>query len=1005
VAFAGSATELIVNGGFETVPFAPWTTTNATRGWWNFDSAAGAHSGNRYEYIGKESDGTTTANNVEDLLYQDIAVPAGATSATLTFWLRITSNDTSGTAHDTLAIEVRNTSNTVLQNLATFSNTDAPSTGTWTQKTFTLSGYANQTIRITLHGKTDASIETVFRLDDVSVSASASCTYSLSPTSTSPTACANSGTFTVTAPAGCAWTASPNQNWIHTTSSGTGNGSASYTYEENNSTTPRSGTIAVQGQSFTINQAGLLAAPSLSTPADGATGVSTTPTFSWTPPTGANRSWITLSTSPPDLPTDPCASSCPNCVKVGLSGNTDQSSYTPSTAFPYGGTTRTLSPNTTYYWQVQGYNTSGAQGKYSTVRSFTTAPDLLPAPVLTGPANGATGVSTTPTFSWTPPAGANRSWITLSTSASDLPTDPAANSCPTCVSVGLSGNTDETTYTPPTAFPYGGTTRTLSPNTTYYWEVQGYNTGGAQGNYSTVRSFTTAPALLPAPVLTGPADSATGVSITPTLTWTQPAGADRFWITMSTSASDLPTDPYASTCPNCVSVGVSGNTDETTYTPPDSFPYHGTTRTLSPGTKYYWQVQGYSTGGAQGNYSAIRSFTTASGCSYSLNPTGATRDSNPGPGSFSVTTGAGCPWAALPNQSWIHASSSGSGSGTVSYTIDANSGTSQRTGSISVQGQAFTINQAAASGTVEIANVPYIHQIYDTPDDFPSDNGNGPASSACGPTTTLMAIQRYAKLAAHPVTCSFPNSHSSPYGWYVSDIYTYNGYTYNIPSSSTWTTELQGYDGLFGYFLQDNPGSSLQRSTRLKEILEQHGISSATDDSVAGETGFQKAKTEIDQGYPVIMLTTLTTAGHYVLCIGYIPGAHTLIFNDPYGNKNGVPYKAYNGARVFYDWPGYNNGYANLGPVVRFVYARATIGAGAGTPAPAPTITSFNRTGDAVIVKATTQAAYNYILEQKTLATDPIWNPIQTNNGTGAILGFSHPTATGPSGLYRIRAD
>jgi GH25 family lysozyme M1 (1,4-beta-N-acetylmuramidase) len=169
VVASASATELISNGGFETVPFAPWASTNATRGWFNFNNAAGAHGGSRYEYIGKELDGTTTANNVEDILYQAVAIPSGTTSSTLTFWLKITSNDSSGTAHDTLAIEIRNTSGSLLQTLASYSNADAPTTGSWTQKTLNFSGYGNQTIRICFHGKTDASIETVFRVDDVSL--------------------------------------------------------------------------------------------------------------------------------------------------------------------------------------------------------------------------------------------------------------------------------------------------------------------------------------------------------------------------------------------------------------------------------------------------------------------------------------------------------------------------------------------------------------------------------------------------------------------------------------------------------------------------------------------------------------------------------------------------------------------------------------------------------------------------------------------------------------------
>ena len=126
------------------------------------------------------------------------------------------------------------------------------------------------------------------------------------------------------------------------------------------------------------------------------------------------------------------------------------------------------------------------------MRSFTTAATpLLPAPSLSGPANGAINVSTTPTFSWSSVAGANRYWLTVATSQAGLPTDPAATSCPDCVTTGVSGNTASTSHTLPANFSYGGTTRTLSPNTTYYWKVQGWNTDGTQGNYSSVRSFTT----------------------------------------------------------------------------------------------------------------------------------------------------------------------------------------------------------------------------------------------------------------------------------------------------------------------------------------------------------------------------------------------------------------------------------------------------------------------------------------------------------------------------------
>ena len=69
----------------------------------------------------------------------------------------------------------------------------------------------------------------------------------------------------------------------------------------------------------------------------------------------------------------------------------------------------------------------------------------------------------------------------------------------------------------------------------------------------------------------------------------------------------------------------------------------------------------------------------------------------------------------------------------------------------------------------------------------------------------------------------------------------------------------------------------------------------------------------------------LTTSGHYIVTIGYFNSQYTAFFNDPYGNKNSG-YMNYNGHGVYYDWPGYNNGYSNLntvtasstrGPIVR----------------------------------------------------------------------------------------
>jgi hypothetical protein len=93
-----------------------------------------------------------------------------------------------------------------------------------------------------------------------------SCTYTLSPTSKSFTSVGGSDRISVTATAGCTWTAVSNAAWITITAggSGTGNGAASYTVAANTATTSRTGTLTVAGKTFSVTQAGVVAAPALS---------------------------------------------------------------------------------------------------------------------------------------------------------------------------------------------------------------------------------------------------------------------------------------------------------------------------------------------------------------------------------------------------------------------------------------------------------------------------------------------------------------------------------------------------------------------------------------------------------------------------------------------------------------------------------------------------------------------------------------------------------------------
>jgi len=78
----------------------------------------------------------------------------------------------------------------------------------------------------------------------------------LTPASANFAGVGGTATVAVTFPAGCMWTATSNAPWIQITSgsSGTGNGTVLYSVEEYTGSTPRSGTMTIAGQSFTVNQ-------------------------------------------------------------------------------------------------------------------------------------------------------------------------------------------------------------------------------------------------------------------------------------------------------------------------------------------------------------------------------------------------------------------------------------------------------------------------------------------------------------------------------------------------------------------------------------------------------------------------------------------------------------------------------------------------------------------------------------------------------------------------------
>lgn len=103
-----------------------------------------------------------------DTLYQQVTIPASATTATLNFYLKIDTAETTTTiAYDTLKVQIRNSSNTVLATLATYSNLNKGTV--YLLKTFDVTAYKGQTIRVYFLGVEDSSLQTSFLIDDTSL--------------------------------------------------------------------------------------------------------------------------------------------------------------------------------------------------------------------------------------------------------------------------------------------------------------------------------------------------------------------------------------------------------------------------------------------------------------------------------------------------------------------------------------------------------------------------------------------------------------------------------------------------------------------------------------------------------------------------------------------------------------------------------------------------------------------------------------------------------------------
>ena len=524
--------------------------------------------------------------------------------------------------------------------------------------------------------------------------AGAPCTFAISSNSLSVAAAGGTGSTNVTSPTGCAWSAGSNNAWITVTSgaTGSGNGSAGFSVAANTTTTARTGTLTIAGQTYTVSQAGAactfaISSNSLSVAPAGGTGSTnvTSPTgCPWT--AGSNNAWIT--------------------VTSGATGGGNG-----SVGFSVAANTATSTRTGTLTVAGQTYTVTQA----GAACTFAISSNSLSVAAAGG--TGSTNVTSSTGCPWS--AGSNNAWITVTSGATgsgngSMGFSVAANTA----TIGRTGTltvagqtftvnqaaaacTFTLTPTVRTVVAAGGTASTsVAAGSGCAWTAASNNgwltlTSGGSGSGNGTVNF-----------------SASANTATQSRTATALIAGQTFTVTQNAAACTFSISPSSQ---SAAAAGANGSTTVTTtsgcaWTAESNVTWITVTAGASgsgSGPASFTIAPSTSTSQRTGTLTvAGRTFTVtqaANTCTYSLTPTSRTINGTGGTGTINVSVGAGCTWSASTTNSWISVSGSGTASGVASYTVQPNTATSARTGTISIGTQVFTITQASGAATPPVA--------------------------------------------------------------------------------------------------------------------------------------------------------------------------------------------------------------------------------------------------------------------------------------------------------------
>lgn len=237
-----------------------------------------------------------------------------------------------------------------------------------------------------------------------------------------------------------------------------------------------------------------------------------------------------------------------------------------------------------------------------------------------------------------------------------------------------------------------------------------------------------------------------------------------------------------------------------------------------------------------------------------------------------------------------------------------------------------------------LLEVPYIHQLWDTP---PAFHGTW----ACGPTSVAMVLAYYGLLKPDPIEVPQPSPHESPFGRYVAEPFEHNGHLFgataptkrgrgaglygacvNANGDGSMFAPPMGMLNVLNHFLEEvgnrarfYQGKKLTSGPEVDEKPRRKGRTMVRGDT---ETLF---KTSIDQGHPVITSCDIYRPGktkpygHFLVVRGYYfddaRQERMWIVNDPYGF---VVSSEFDGEAVVYEYFDMNPKYAALleGPFI-----------------------------------------------------------------------------------------